>query len=155
MDQIRWSAPEYHYYRKDVSWYWLVLIVTVILVTLALWQKNFLFAVFIIVAALLILAWGRRPPQTIDFTLSEQGLNIGGKKSYGFQDLSGFVIIPNLADPELSDLILKTKSQLNAWVRIIIASQRSETIKNLLSKFLPEVEYEESLADHIAKILRF
>jgi hypothetical protein len=153
--EIQWSAPEYHHYRKDVGWYWLVLIITAVIAAFALWQKNFLFAVFIAIAAVLVLSWGRRAPKTIDFTLSEKGLDIGGRKFYRYETLLGFAIIPVPDDPELNELALQTKGRLNTWLKIIIADQRSEEIKELLSKFLPELEYEESLADHIARILRF
>ncbi len=152
---IKWSSPEYHYYPKDVGWYWLAIIVSAILVIFALWQKNFLFAVFMIVAALLALNWGRRAPRTFEFTLSEKGLDIGGRHRYAFEELAGFAIIPNPENTELAELILRTKNRLNSWVRIIIATERSEAIKGLLAKFLPEIEYTESLTEHIGRILRF
>jgi len=155
MEPIRWSAPEYHYYRKDVSWYWLVIIVTIVLTALALWQKNFLFAVFIILASVLTIAWGRREPNVIDFTLSEKGLDVGNRKFYAYENLSGFAIIPAPEDPELEELVIKHKSRLTGWMKIIIAGQRKEQIKNLLSRHLPEIEYQESLTEHIARILRF
>ena len=153
--EIRWSAPEFHYYQKDVSWYWLVLLITVIIVGFALWQGNFLFAVFIIMASVLTLIWGKRTPKTIDFILSGRGLDIGGKKLYTYDSFNGFAIIPNDDEPELSELIFKTKKQVNPWLRVIIATQRADDVKNLLSKFIPEIEYQESLSDRISKFLRF
>jgi len=154
MEPIRWSAPEFHYYEKDIVWYWLVLIVTLILVVIALWQKNFLFAVFLIVAALLTIAWARRTPKTIDFTLSEKGLDIGGKKFYPYEGLTGFAIVSGDQDTGFDELIVKTKGQLNALIKIIIISGESGAIKNLLSRFIPEIEYQESVSDRLARMLR-
>ena len=137
---IKWSSPEYHYYEKDIGWYWLAIIASIILVAIALAQKNFLFAVFIIIAAVLTINWGRRAPETLDFILSDQGLDIGGKKIYPFEDLEAFAIIPIEENAEISELVIKTRGRLNSWVKIIIATERSEPIKKLLAKFLPEVE---------------
>ncbi len=153
--EIRWSAPEYHYYEKDVAWYWLVVIGAIGLGALALWQKNLLFAIFIAIAALMLISWGRRQPKTLNFTLNAKGLTIDDKKIYYFENLTGFAIIPNYAEQELNELLLKTNHHLNGWLRVIIAAQRAEPIKNLLLQYLPEVEYQESLAEHISRILKF
>ena len=152
---IKWSAPEFHYYDKGVAWYWLVIIATIVVVAIALWQKNFLFAVFAILAAILTVVWGGREPKVIDFILSERGLDIGQKKFYPYETLAGFAVIPTLENQELDELLIKTKSRLTSWLRIIIAGERREAIKQMLSRCLPEVEYQESLTDHIARILRF
>ena len=153
--EIRWSAPEFHYYHKDVGWYWLVIIVAIILTALALWQKNFLFAIFIILAGILTISWGRKEPKTVDFVLSEKGLDIGDKKSYPFENLAGFAIIAVPGESEISELVLETKGRFNKWVKVIIADERSEAIKKILLSRIPEVPYEESFAEHIARILRF
>lgn len=153
--EIIWSSPEYHYYEKSVIWYWLVIVGAVILVMAALWQKNLLFGIFIIIAAAMLIFWGRRQPRTLNFTLNAKGLMIDDKKIYYFENLAGFAIIPNYAEPALSELLLQTKNHLRGWLRFIIAAQRVEPIKILLQEHLPEVEYQESMAEHISRILRF
>ncbi|HEY4475515.1 MAG TPA: hypothetical protein VJB92_02215 [Candidatus Paceibacterota bacterium] len=153
--EIHWSAPEFHYYEKDAAWYWLVIIGAIVLVGLALWQKNFLFAVFIIIAAILAITWGRKEPPMVDFILSEKGLDIGGKKFYSFESLEGFAIIPVRTNEELNELLLKSKNRLSGWIRIIIAAQRADAIKALFRKRLPEVEYQETLTEHISRWLKF
>ncbi len=153
--EILWSAPEFHHYEKSVAWYWLVIAVSALIVGAALLSKNLLFAVFVVIATFLVFTWGHRAPRTIDFTLSKKGLDIGGRKFYPFDHLAGFAFIPTRENEELDELMLHTKGRLSNWVRIIVASQRREQIKNLLSQFLPELEYEESLAEHIGQLLRF
>ena len=153
--EVRWSAPEFHYYKKSVVWYWLVMLIGLILIALALWQKNFLFALFIVMAAVLTIGWGRREPKTVDFRLSENGLYIGENKFYPHESLVGFAIVPDHADPELSELLLQTKGRINAWLRVIIVTQRTPAAKKLLTEYLPEIEYRESISEHLGKILRF
>lgn len=154
-EKIQWSAPEYHYYDKGVAWYWLVIIVAVVIGALALLQKNFLFLIFIGMAAVLALFWGRRQPKTVNFILNQNGLDIDGKRFYAFESLTGFAVMPSYENSEISELALKTKQQLNGWIKIIIANQRAEQIKELLKNNLQEIEYQESTAEHIARILRF
>lgn len=154
MVEIKWTAPEYHHSEKDVSWYWLVMIAAILIVVFALWQKNFLFAVFTVIAATLTTAWGRKQPRTFNFTLSDQGLDIGGKIFYPYETLKGFVIVENPDEPELSELILRTTKITTPWLKIIIATQRREAIKEFLSARLPEIEYKETASDSISKFLK-
>jgi hypothetical protein len=153
--EISWSAPEYHTYEKNVSWYWLVILGTVVIAGIALWQKNFLFALFIVVASFLVTAWGDRKPRTLDFVLSEQGLEIGEQRHYSFDEFSGFAIIPTREDPELHELLFHVKGRIGNWLKIIIATQRHDAIKAFLAAHLPELEYEESFAEHIGRMLKF
>ena len=51
-DGIVWQIPEYEYRSKDVSWYWISLIAAIVLFAFAIWQKNFLFAIFVVIAFL-------------------------------------------------------------------------------------------------------
>jgi len=154
-NEIRWSAPEYHYYDKGIAWYWLVIIAAIIIGTLALLQKNFLFIVFIAIASALGLFWGHRQPKTVNFILNQNGLDIDGKKFYAFESLVGFSLLPSYENSEINELAIKTKEQINGWIKIIIASQRAEQISEFLKRNLQEIEYQESMAEHIARILKF
>jgi len=155
MEEITWSAPEYHYYEKNVSWYWIVLLMTIFFVGFALWQSNFLFAVFIIIASVLIIAWGKRPPRIITFSLSDKGLSVDEKKFYHFDSVEGFAISPDHMNDGFNELAIQTKGRISGWIKIIIEEEQADAIKALLTKHIEELEYTESLADHLSKLLKF
>jgi hypothetical protein len=146
--EIRWKAPEFEYYHKDVSWYWLTIILSLLVVALAIWQRNFLFAVFAVIAEVLIIFWGRRRPQKIEFQLNDKGLAIGDKTFYPYGGFLGFAFGEN-------EVIFQKKNRFSPYLKVSVEESKSGEIKKLLSRYLPEIEYEESLVDHIAKILRF
>ncbi len=151
--EIRWSAPEYHYYEKPAFWYWGVGIVFSIIIGLALWQRNFLFAIFMGIAGFLVSSWGEREPQTIDFSLTEKELTINNTKSYAYEKLAGFAIIENPG--RTPELVIKSKERLRPWMRIIIPQGELEHIKTFLAAHISEIEYEESMSDHIGRMLKF
>ncbi len=153
--EIKWSAPEFEYIQKGVGWYWLTIIVAIILSALALWQENVLFAVFVVIAAILVLSWGKSYPKTVDFELNENGLAIGEQKTYSYGELKGFAIRQGYVDSELVEIVFQKKSRLSPYIKILASDQDMETIKDFLIQYLPEIEYEESLIEHIARILRF
>ena len=73
---IKWQAPEFEYRPKDVSWYWLSLMAAIALIALAVWQKNFLFAIFIALAWLVITSLANRFPTIWEFKIDEKGLSV-------------------------------------------------------------------------------
>lgn len=153
--EFRWSAPEFEYFHKGVSWYWLIIIAAVVLVALSLLQKNFLFSVFIVISAALILRLGYKRPRYLDFHLNDKGLLIDEKNFYSYDDLVGFATRSLYLDDGLSEVILKRKHRLGTYLKILLPNKHLEEIRVFLNKYLPEIEYEESLTDHLSKLLKF
>jgi len=156
---IEWQALEFEYYRKDVSWYWLSLIVSIILLALAVWQKNFLFAVFVIIAWLVIVYSANRLPNVWSFKIDEKGIEISlpktkdNQKFYPYSEIEGFDIHP--ASDQYKELVLKVKSRLSPYLKVNITANDEEKIKNFLLKYISKEKYNSSLADSFSKLIRF
>ena len=164
--EIIWQIPEYEYNQKDISWNWLVLIITIILFAFAIWQKNFLFAVFIIVAFLMINFMSNRFPSIWQFRMTERGIIISlptgeRKKFYSFEDVESFDIHLIAYDAEgnevgeYKELILKLKSKLSPYLKINIYPTDEEKIKNFLLNFISHQKHEQSLVDSLARLIKF
>lgn len=157
--EIRWSAPEFVYYEKGRGWQVGVVTIGIMVTIIALVQRNFLFAVFAAAGGFLVAFWGRRKPETLEFLLSDKGLDIHGRKFYPFETLTGFAFVEHAAaegEPEEQpELVIRTKSVVNPHLKIMIAKGRVEAFRAFLAAHLPEIEYQEGLADWIAKALRF
>jgi hypothetical protein len=150
---IRWTAPEFHYYEKDHRWHVAVRIGALVILLIALWQGNFLFAVFTVIAAFLFSSWGSKPPQTRTFTLTERELHIAGGKTYPHDRSEGFTIIEAPGHPP--ELVIKTKERLHMWLHVIIPADLAPQIQELLIEYLPEIDYDESLGDKLGRLLKF
>ncbi|MBN2198028.1 hypothetical protein JW698_02455 [Candidatus Wolfebacteria bacterium] len=177
--EIEWRAPEFEYYKKDVSWYWLSLIIVIILMALAIWQKNFLFIIFIIIAWLTIITMSYRLPTIWNFKIDDNGIKIelpkekGVEKIYSFKEIKGFDIHDIQEEKFLNEqdikilskqiikqnkfkkLILKLESKFSPYLKINIPINKEKEIEELLKNFLPKEEYEESLADSLSKLIKF
>ena len=153
--EINWEAPEFEYISKGVGWYWLTIIAAILLVGLALWQGNFLFAIFVVIAVFLVLTWGSHYPRTVEFKVDDNGLAIGEQKFYPYEDLKGFAVKSGHMDSELAEIVFIKKNRLSPQTKIFIDNSRLKEVKNFLGQHLPELEYEESLIEHIARLLRF
>lgn len=150
--EIVWIAPEFEYRPKDVGWYWMSIIIAAIFILVAIWQKNFLFAIFIIVAEAMMLYWARQLPPHIEFKLDNKGLLLGKNKFHSYEEMSGFSIVEKNKNWEL---IIKTKERIQPFLKISIYEKDSVNIKKLLKERLEEMEFSESIIDHISKIIGF
>ncbi len=155
MPDLHWSSPEYHHYEKDARWFYGVLIIATALGLVALWQKNFLFVVFIAIAATLAVFWGRQEPRAVEFALVGDGLHIGKNRVYPYENIAGFAIVILPDEAGVDELVIRTKGRLSQWIKIIIAKEQREHIRERLMQKVPEIEFRESLADHLAHRIGF
>lgn len=154
--EFEWSAPEFEYHPKAVSWYWILAIGAIVLITIALLQKNFLFAIFLLIALILVLKLGHQHPRYLDFHLNDRGLTINNEKLHPYDSMDGFAVQKiDHDDNGLSEVIFRRKHRLGTFLKVLIPTKHIEEVRIFLNNYLPEIEYEESLTDHISRLLKF
>lgn len=129
--EMTWQAPEFIHRERDVSWYWISIIIAAAIIAFAVWQRDFLFGLFIIVAEILAIVWASRTPRMINFSLSDHDFLIDTMKHYRISEFESFSM--NIDNEEIfSELILHPKGKLRS---IVIASiptvSTDEARKNL------------------------
>ena len=152
-EPILWQAPEYEYKSKTVSWYWMSAIIAMVLIILSLWQKNFLFAVFIFIAELVLIYFSGRFPKIWEFKINEKGIAIGDVKFYEFGQIQAFDIHP--FDNEYKELVFRLKPKFSPYLKIFIYVEDEKKIEERLKKFLEREEFPQSLADTLENFFRF
>lgn len=166
MAEITWQAPEFEYREKGVSWYWLSIIIAIIVLGIAVWQKNFLFGFFVVVAEMLILSWGNREPRMVEFRLSEKGLAISGGPSprrsdyghaggkfYALQDFESFGT--EESESEWQNVHLQFKNRLRPRIKIAVPKKKYKEVEKMLGGRIQQSTHEPSLLDTLEKFLRF
>ena len=154
VENISWHAPEYEYSPKSSFWYWTSAAAALALIAIALWQKNFLFAIFVIIAELVIFSVADKHPKIWEFSVDAKGIYIGKSKFYPYSQLTAFDI--HWGDHSGYDqLVLKTKNKFTPVVSINIYKEDKENIREFLKKYLSHEEIEVSLIDVFAKMVGF
>src|SRR3989338_4827234 len=139
-ENIAWTAPEYDYEHREPAWYLVSILVAAVLLILALWQKNFLFAAFVLLAEMAIILGAKQLPPVWDFEISGGGVKIGEKKFFGYADIEGFDIHPDTED--YHHLVLRVRSRFSPDVKIRMPVSESEKIETRLAKTLQRQSYE-------------
>ena len=150
--KINWSAPEYEFHEKTSEWYWALGIITAALVLTAVILRNFLFAVFAVLAGFSVGLYGARRPRVIRHEINSGGVLIGNK-NLNYENISHFWI--NYNPPLKKELILESKKTFSAHTVILLGNADPEQIRRYLLQYLKEKKIEESLAAVIARVLKF
>ena len=149
---MSWEAHEYFHHEKGNDWYWWTGLVAVVLLGLAIYQGSFLFGVLVLVGWFTIVLYAVRPPRNLKFSLTERGVLVESTL-YPWQSLKSFWIFYN--PPLHKDLSLESKKAFVQFVKIPLGKMEPAKVREIVIKFLPEVEQEESLIDNLSHLAKF
>lgn len=153
--EIEWEAPEYEYYPKSILWFWISIIISIIILIIAIWQKNFLFAILIIIGEILILIWGNSKPKILKFKINNNGIHIGDYNFYHFDNIANFSTTKSLM-PNLDLIKFNFKNKFKFDILILVPENISNDVKIYLEqKNIFETEYDEHFIDFLQKMFKF
>jgi hypothetical protein len=152
--KITWSAPEFRFYEKSGAWFLASVLVSGVIILFSLWQKNILFAIFVVIGEMMIWFWAQQEPREFPYELTEQGVT-APHASYQFINFEAFAVVNDSAGSPLAELILFPKRKVSMLVRILIKDEMIEEVRMFVKAHLAEREYHETLSEHISKLLRF
>ncbi len=151
---ITWEAPEYEHREKEPSWFWISIIVSVLILAVAIWQKNFLFGVFIIIAEILVIFWANREPETTRITVTEKGVRIGEEKFYERSRIAAFSIVPH-EHTNWFDLVFHLDRRILPNVIVKIPHDKAHDVHTALSNLYAFFDYEESFVETLERYFWF
>lgn len=149
---LSWEAQEFHY---DATSAQLLLLLGAALGlggVIALFFANILFAIFLLIAGGLVASYAFRPPRYVRYALTPRGVAVG-HRLYEFANLESFWIFYD--PPVMKDLALRSKKTVMPVIRLPLGDLDPLQLREVLLRFLPEVEQEPSAVDVISKHLGF
>lgn len=150
--EIQWEAPEFLYQDKDISWYWISIIIAIIILLIAVWQRNFLFGLFVVVAEMMILIWGNAQPRNVKFKITEKGIYLGARQFYFYKELAYFSINDEI-DDDWTEICLTFKTKVRSPAKALISNDEVENVCAHMKLFLKEGEYQTTLSDSLIRFL--
>ena len=153
INTIEWSAPEYTHKERGNDWFWALGLITIVAVVIAIWLKNYVFAIFLLVGGGTLIMFTLRHPQDVKFIIETKGLTMG-KDLHEWKSLKSFNIKNNEKDVYAKLLILTSKYFLPIYT-IPFPKEKMDEIKETLLKVLPRSEIDESKSMVFAEKLGF
>jgi hypothetical protein len=150
---LEWEFAEFTKHQRGFWWYVLTTAAAVGMIIWAIIDRNILFAIIILIAAMLYFALSRREPGRITIRLTEDGIEVG-RNFYAYSELKDFWLF--YRPPDLKKLYIHFKTALRPSLTVPLEDQNPVTLREVLLRYLPEdVEQEEEPAtDELSRRLK-
>lgn len=151
-EPVTWTAQEYIHFDKSIGWFVLFAFVVIGLVAVDIFiLKSWTFSALVIVMAVAILIYIRRPPRTLTYALSPaQGLYVG-ERLYHFDDFRAFGLI---RDGENHSIMLIPRKRFSPGVSVYFPEEAGERIVDIVGQILPMENLKLDIVDIVVRKLR-
>lgn len=151
---MEWKAPEYRYFGKNPVVYIGGGAIAVILLIYAIATLNWLFALIVIMLAVIVHIFMTRTPEVLDLAITKKGMKVGDRLYTWEDDLDTFWIL--YEPPDLKSLNFSRKNKLSPTMTLELMDQNPLKVRELLLEYLTEdIEKEEHPADRFARKIGF
>ncbi|MBC7459220.1 hypothetical protein H7200_00715 [Candidatus Saccharibacteria bacterium] len=149
---ITWTAQEYVHIDKSPVWFVLFTLVVLGFIAVDIFLlKSWTFSALVIVMAVAVIIYTRRPPRSLTYGLSiKQGLYVG-ERLYHFDDFKAFGVI---RDGEHHSIMLIPTKRFAPGVSVYFPEESGETIVDILGQRLPMENLKLDIIDILVRKLR-
>lgn len=149
-EPVVWSAQEFLHQEKGGAWFAIFGVVAAALIGLSIWTQAWTFTVLVIVIAVLIVVYSRRPPRELTYSLSDEGLLVDGK----LHTFDGFKAFGIVRDGEHFSVMLIPTQRFQPGVSVYFPEEAGEAIVDMLGSRLPMKDLKLDAVDKLVRLLR-
>lgn len=147
---ISWEAPSF-YYNPQKRYLSLTIIALLVgAIALLVFRYDTLTSIFMIVASLVLILYGKQKPIASKIKIDQSGILVDDRMYY-YKDLKSFWIDYNPGGPR--EFSIESMKWYMPYIKVLLNEQNPIEVRSLVINFLPEQEHENSLADHIGRKL--
>ena len=149
---VTWTAQEYVHMDKSPIWFVLFVVIVLGLIAIDLFVlKSYTFSALVIVMAVAVVIYTRRPPRTLTYALStQQGLYVS-ERLYHFDDFKAFGLIK---DGEHNSIMLIPRKRFAPGVSVYFPDEVGERVVDILGQQLPMENLKLDVIDVVVRKLR-
>ena len=145
-----WTSPEFIKKERSRAWFWIIGAAGLLFLIAALWMKNYVFAIIIPLFVFVIFSQAFKEPEEIELLISNEGMG-HGENFTPFKEMKSFWVF---REKDLPYVSIKMGKNLKPNLFIPIQNEDPEKIQEILIKFIPLEEQEESMMDNLAERLK-
>jgi hypothetical protein len=148
---FRWEASEYVHNHKTSSWYFGLGVLMIVLIGLAILLHYWLEIIAFPLMGVAIVVYARRPPRTLMYELTPNGITIDGREM-PFTEFRSFGV---LSDVEWHTIDLEPAKRFSPRLAIIFDTDDFEAIVGHLELHLPRVDRDPDVVERLSRLIRF
>lgn len=151
---LTWTAHEFEHRPKESLWFWVSIGVALLLFFYAIWERNLLFALFVVVAEILVIVWGNREPRDVDITVDSKGVRIGDHAFYPKSHIEAFSIVQH-EHTDWHDLIILLDQRYIPTIKVHAPEHHIPELRQFLQTLYPEYDHQESFVEILERYFWF
>ena len=151
---ISWRVAEYEDHERTRNWYIGSGIAASLLLIYAVWAANFLFALIVIMAGIIIILNDGQKPMEVTVTLTDEGLMLG-KKFYDYDEIDNFSIVYK-PKQKVKNVYFEFKSSLRHRLSIPLENVNPLTLREFLLQYMDEdlERTDQPLSEGLARLFK-
>lgn len=132
---LRWNFMEFKRIHRPRSWWIIAGLITASLVIYSVFAGNFLFALIILIIAILLINEFRRNPRRLECQITNTGIAVG-KKFWRYSEIDHYWIAYH--PPEVTNFYFSPKNPLDPRVPVHLSNINPLNLRKLLNKYIEE-----------------
>jgi hypothetical protein len=149
-ETINWEASENISHQRDGLWFLGFISVITALLAISVWLQQWTFTALIVVMAIALFVYTRRPPRNLRYSLSYNGLHID-QEFHSFDEFKSFGVVQQ---GSLFSVILMPTKRFGQALTIYFSEGEGEKIVDILGAYLPMQEIHQDMMDALLRRLR-
>lgn len=147
-----WAFPEFTAHKRDRRWYTIAGVLAAIALLWAVYDGNVLFAIILLIAAIVYVMIGVRKPRQLTATFTEDGVSVD-RAFYRWEEIDRFWLV--YEPPIVKRLYLAFKAPLRPTLTIDLEQQNPVPLRKTLLTYLKEdPNGAEPLGDQVARTFK-
>jgi hypothetical protein len=148
---FRWQASEFVHHNKSMMWYAILIFGVIVLISLSVLLHLWLEIGVFLVGGGAVIVYARKPPRTLLYELSNEGVIIDGKP-HSYEEYRSFAVIP---DVDWHSIDLEPVKRFSPRTALLFDTQDFEQIVGHLERHLPRQDRELEFIERLARYIRF
>ncbi len=149
---ISWQIEEYNHRAKSPDWFWALGVIALAGASIAVISHDTLFAVFIVLGAIILGYYAAREPKVIEIAINEEGIKVKNYL-YPYKKIKGFAIDEH---PMGNQLLIETDRFITPLISIPLpVSIETDELISLLEPKIPLLELKEHASHRIMEHIGF
>lgn len=132
---ISWEIPSYHKHEKPKVWYIYFFLFTALCLVYSYFNQNPLFALIVILCAILYIANEKNDPKKLIFAITEDGIVIENK-FIPYKKLKAFYIL--YQPPLIKNVYFQPKNPIAQVITIPLGEENPVEVRKILLQYLDE-----------------
>lgn len=145
-----WRAREFEQPQRSRRWHLFAALFLVLIISFAVYIDAMVMAIVFILIGIVGYIYMGKESRVLDFIITYDGI-LAGKDFYRFKNLESFWIF---YEEDLKVISIHTDGYLTPHVHIPLSDQDPVEIRDILIKYLPEVEQEWTIFDRLEKLIK-